>query len=291
MIIDCHYHLEEKLLTMDEMLRSMDACGIDRVALMAVMNDPFAEAPVPAVKLLNFLLSRRLTKNIARGFVGNFTPDGDIRIGGKVCSIYQHPDNNGVFDAVRRYPDRFYGWAFIRPNSETDPVAELKRWMTHPGFVGAKAHPFWHRYPPEMLLPAAKILADAGKPLIIHAGYDDHGDFLTLADKVPGLRLILAHAGFPGFRSTWESIRGRPGIYVDLSQTSYLSEGMTRQAVEYLGVERCLYGTDGPYGFHGKDGKFDFSYIKRRIERLFGSDEIRKRLLGYNFSELAGLPL
>ncbi len=36
MIIDCHYHFEPKLLTADKLLKKMDECGVDKVALMGV---------------------------------------------------------------------------------------------------------------------------------------------------------------------------------------------------------------------------------------------------------------
>ena len=75
-------------------------------------------------------------------------------------------------------------------------------------------------------------------------------------------------------------------VYVDLCQTSYLNDRTTKRAIEYLGVERCLFGTDGPYGVHGDDGLFDYSFIKRRIERLYPDKGIQKKLLGENFLEL-----
>jgi predicted TIM-barrel fold metal-dependent hydrolase len=78
-------------------------------------------------------------------------------------------------------------------------------------------------------------------------------------------------------------------VFVDLSQTSYVNEKTLRKAVEYLGVERCLFGTDGPYGFHGSDGKFDYGLIKKRIENLFPDKGVQRRLLGENFAELAGI--
>jgi predicted TIM-barrel fold metal-dependent hydrolase len=53
-----------------------------------------------------------------------------------------------------------------------------------------------------------------------------------------------------------------------------------------LSAEKCLFGTDGPYGVHGDDGLFDHGFIKRRIERLFPDKEIQKKLLGENFLEL-----
>ena len=59
-----------------------------------------------------------------------------------------------------------------------------------------------------------------------------------------------------------------------------------RQAVENLGATRVLFGTDGPYGVHGDDDLFDYSFIKRRIEGLFPDKEIQKNILGKNFLEL-----
>ena len=35
MIIDCHYHLDERLLKTDELISRMDASGVDKIALMA----------------------------------------------------------------------------------------------------------------------------------------------------------------------------------------------------------------------------------------------------------------
>jgi hypothetical protein len=56
-----------------------------------------------------------------------------------------------------------------------------------------------------------------------------------------------------------------------------------------LGPDRLFFGTDGPYGFHGPDGRYDYGFIKRRIERMFPDRGVQARLLGENFAEVAGL--
>jgi predicted TIM-barrel fold metal-dependent hydrolase len=86
-----------------------------------------------------------------------------------------------------------------------------------------------------------------------------------------------------------EKIRENKNVMVDLSQTSYLDEKTTRLAVEYLGAERCLFGTDGPYGVHGGDGLFDYGYIKERIEKLFPEQGVQNRLLCGNFMKITGI--
>jgi hypothetical protein len=41
----------------------------------------------------------------------------------------------------------------------------LNKSKDKPGFIGVKAHPFWHRSPPAELLPVAVELANIGKPM------------------------------------------------------------------------------------------------------------------------------
>ncbi len=288
-VIDCHYHLEERLLTVDQMIARMDAAGIGRVALMGVMTEPIPEVPRLLVRLLQFLLARRVTRSLGRRFVERFDAKGNVEILGKSYRMNIHPDNAPVFNLARKMPDRFLGWIFVRPGSAVDPAAEMEKWMSRPGFVGVKAHPYWHRFEPIRLLSVAERLITVSKPLLIHAGFGRYGDFLALVDKAPELKLVIAHAGFPEYADTIRKIKDRKNIYLDLSQTSYVSATATRQAVEILGAERCLYGTDGPYGYCAADGRFDFGFLKARLERLFPDPGALRRLLGENFAQLAGI--
>ena len=286
MIVDCHYHLERRLLTDDELLKKMDECEVDKVALMGVINEPIHKPSEFLLNILRFTLTHRSFRFLAKILAANFTSEGHIKLPTGIFHLYPNPKNEPIFQAVADKPDRFIGWVFVNPKGGTDQIQELKKWKDSPGFVGVKAHPFWHRYEPVELLPIADQLVKMGKPLLIHAGFDEHGDYDVLLQKVSGLKLILAHAGFPLYFDTWKKIKNNKNVYVDLSQTSYLNDRTTRQAIEYLGVERCLFGTDGPYGVHGDDDLFDYSFIKRRIERLFPDKEIQKKLLGENFLEL-----
>jgi len=286
MVIDCHYHLERRLMTDDELLRKMDECEVEKAALIGVINEPIPKPPEFLLKIFRFSWSHIPLRFVAKFLSNNFTPEGDIKLPKGVFQVHQSPENEPVFKAVSENPERFLGWAFINPRGENDQIQELNKWKEHPGFIGVKAHPFWHRYQPIELLPVAEQLSEIKKPLLIHAGWGSHGDYGALLQKVPDLKLLLAHAGFPLYSETWHNIRGYENVYVDLSQSSYLNDRMTREVVDYLGFERCLFGTDGPYGVHGDDGLFDYSFIKRRIERLFPDEGIQKKLMGENFLKL-----
>ena len=289
MIIDCHYHLELKLLSESELLKKMNECGVEKVALMGVINEPIPNPPEFLLKIFRFSITHRSFRFLAKRLSANFTSEGDIKIPTGVFHLYQNPQNEPIFQAIENNPDRFLGWVFVNPKGGTDQVQEFNKWKDKPGFIGVKAHPFWHQYAPAELLPVAVELAKIEKPLLIHAGFDAHGDYEALLREVPDLKLILAHAGFPLYSNTWEKIKDNRNVYVDLSQTSYLNEHTTKEAVEYLGVKRCLFGTDGPYGVHGEDDLFDYSFLKERIEGLFPDKEIQNRIFGENFRELTNL--
>jgi predicted TIM-barrel fold metal-dependent hydrolase len=124
--------------------------------------------------------------------------------------------------------------------------------------------------------------------MLLHLGFDGHNDYQALRKAVPGLKLVLAHAAFPYYSKTWKEINDLPNVYVDLSSSVYVDEAFTRQAVRALGADRCLFGTDGPYGSQAPSGGFDPGIIKRRIAKLFPDEQVQAKLLGGNFLKLVG---
>ncbi|MBU2511471.1 amidohydrolase family protein [bacterium] len=290
MIIDSHYHYESRLQPVDNLIQKMDQNGIEKTVLIATLCDLLPETGELLLKLLRFFLWNKPLRSLARKLSANFTETGDLILPKKTVEIYRHPDNESVARLIKEYPDRFLGWIFLNPADSEDFLEEYEKWKDEPGFIGVKVHPFWHRYPPVKLLPVAEMLAASDKPLLAHVGFGTHGDFMPLVNIFPKLKLILAHTGFPGYRDTWKQIKNHPNIFVDTSADAYVSERFTRDAVDYLGRERVLFGTDGPYGHRlAADRMFDNGYLKRRIESLFADKLTRERILGENFRELAGI--
>ena len=289
MIIDCHYHLEERVYSVDRLISEMRKSGVDRVALMGSIIGPFAEPPRFLIRTLQILLEHHLSRGLGKALISNFTDRGDVKILGKPYPIETDPDNEKVFNTVQKHPDKFFGWIFVNPRGKKNQVDEFEKYKDAKGFIGVKAHPFWHHFTPVELTPVAERLAKTGMPLLIHAGFGEEGNFEALLKKVPNLKLILAHAGFPGYADTWRKIKPLPNVYMDISQTSYTSEKATRQAVDMFGADRLFFGTDGPFGFHGSDHQYDYGFIKRRIEGMFADINVRDRLLGGSFANVVGL--
>jgi predicted TIM-barrel fold metal-dependent hydrolase len=288
MAIDCHYHLTPDIQSIADVIASMDRHGIDRTALMASLCGPVPEPAAPVLSLLRFCLTHKRLRPPVRRLLTRFTPDGHVILPSGVVRLHARPDNRPVFAAAETHPDRFYAWCTVRPGGPVDPVDEYRAVEHHPACIGVKAHPFWHRYSPLNLLTVGERLARNKAPLIVHLGFDDPADLLTLSDELPGLSIILAHAAFPCYADTWQKIRNRKNIYVDLSATAYVDMTIMKQVSEALGTERCLFGTDGPFGSHDPAGGFDQGLIRRRIETVFPDPGVRRRILGANFLECIG---
>lgn len=290
MIIDSHIHYEPEILPQDRMLQCMNKHGIDKAALIAAVNEPFYNsgsllegASMNMVRRALYFVNRpgRYLYQMVLDDKGNFyTLTGKYR-------IYQKPDNALVARAVENNPDRFMGWIFLNPSAMDDSLAEVERWSGRPGMVGIKAHPFFHGYPVSELDPVASWCRDNGRPILIHLGSrDGSGDYRRLPEKYPGLKIIYAHAGIPYFRKLWTYVKDKENVYVDLSCIGWLDGRLIREVVEYLGAEKCLYGTDGPYGSQRPGEDFDYGLIKRLTGGLQLPDDKLEQIFSKNFERL-----
>ena len=285
MIVDAHYHLEQRIETVDRLLDQMDQYGIDRIALIATMVDPFdagEEGANGAALLREALLgsSRDLGLTFYNGML---TDDGNFSLSEEIYRIYPTPDNASVARAMQAHPDRFYGWVFVNP-SAADPVAEMDKWTGQSGWIGVKGHPFWHRYAVAMLDDVAAYCSEIGWPLLVHLGGDEkRGDYRYLPEGHPNLKVLYAHAGVPFYRDVWDYAKGKGNVFVDLSSPAYVDERMRLEAIKAVGAEKCLYGTDGPYDCpdHGR--------IVEEIHQLPLSDAEKELVLGGNFMELVNI--
>jgi predicted TIM-barrel fold metal-dependent hydrolase len=285
MIIDAHAQFEARMLSEGGLLEKMDAAGIGSAALIPSMNDPLPHTPERLLALMRHLsqfgLGRHIVEKIHRS---TLDAEGDLVLHGRVYRIYAEPDNASVAQMVKQHPGRFVGWIFLNPVSRTPWAEELERWRAVPGMIGVKLHPHWHDYPVSVLWPLLARASELELPLLMHLGHGERGDYRAIVEAFPRLTLICAHAGIPFYSQLWKYARQADNLYVDLS-SPYLDERLVRAAVRELGAERCLYGTDSPYGFQTADG-YDYHRIREWIERLDVSATERERILGQNFARL-----
>ncbi len=284
MIIDAHYHLEERMQPLTALLEQMDKHKIGRIALIATQCDPLPWDMTSNTGsiFLRTLLDSRLREKGLQLYRSTVTADGKFNVLGKHYAIYPVPDNATVARAMQAHPDRFKGWIFVNPGA-ADPFPELEKWDTQPGWIGVKSHPFWHRYPVKLLDGVAGYCAEKHWPLLVHLGGDiECGDFRYLPERHPTLKIVYAHAGVPFYRELWNYARDQPNIFVDLSSDAYVDNRVRLTVIRQLGAQRCLVGTDGPYcnADHGK--------MVENILRLPITDADKECVLGGNFQALTG---
>lgn len=286
MILDAHAHLDPRLLDLGPMLAKLDAAGVERVGLIPTMNDPLPATPHGLLTVMRHAMCHRPTRPLARlVHRALMTRDGDLRLSGQTVRIYPQPDNAPVAAAVAAHPDRFWGWIFLNPARDPDVLGTLERWRATPGMLGIKLHPHWHDYRTEILSPLLARAQELRLPVLIHLGFGRQGDVRAMATEFPRLDLICAHAGFPFYGDLWRIAQDHPRVHVDLS-SPYIDERLARAAVRAMGAQRCIYGTDSPYGFEDSDHTYDYSHILGWIARMPLSGRERDRVLAGNIANL-----
>ncbi|WP_160719652.1 amidohydrolase family protein [Bacillus sp. USDA818B3_A] len=287
MIIDCHFHVDETMLTLEKMIECMDQNGVNKTVLIAAMNETMFEVDSAFQHNLQRLF-RSLILNVP--YVGHKIYDGLVKEGyfnlyGSSYKIFSQPDNDLVASAIKRFPDRFLGWAAVNPMIP-ESVEKLESYLTKPGFIGVKAHPFMHQYSIRALDQVAELCETKGVPIIIHLS-SERNSYRYLPEKYPNLKLIYAHAGLPFWKKLWKYVEYQPNIYIDLS-SDYLTPTIVKSTVEALGYRKVLYGCDGPYGMQ-KFNEYDYSAKKKWIDSLDIPDYQKEYILGKNFLALIGV--
>ena len=99
------------MLDASGVLAKMDAAGVDRIVMIPTMNDPLPETPERLLGALRKLMMNRAGRAVAEVVHrATLTAEGDLKLSGKVFTLYDRPDNASVARLVEAHPARFlYG--------------------------------------------------------------------------------------------------------------------------------------------------------------------------------------
>ena len=289
-MIDCHFHLDESLVSVKGLVQSMDKAGIDKLVLIPAVNPPF-ELPTTAklgAPVLRKLLGARLKFCHCCGLAiyKSSIKDGVFDVTGEKYEVFPNPDNDATLEALKLFPERLLGMIFVNP-AGTDPIREIDRCMNK-SIVGIKAHPYWHEYKIESLMDTAAYCQEKELHMLIHLGADTKGDFKLLPKNFPDLKIIYAHAGVPYLNSVCEYAADQKNVFVDLAGSSYVDLKTARRAVKLAGPLKCIYGSDGPL-FHSHEDSFDFSRFQDMLMGLELDRASWNRVTSHNMEEIIGL--
>jgi len=198
-----------------------------------------------------------------------------ICLQGRVTEYGPDPDPEGItainddtMDIVGRRPDVYCGFCYLNPEHDVQFIQdELTRTVAEGPLVGIK---LWHavncRDP--RLDPMMERAAELKVPLLHHAWYKSTGqnpnestpaDIADLGRRFPEVSIIMAHLSGSGCRGVAD-IKPYANISIDTCG-SQPEQGFVEYAVEQLGAERVVFGSDAP----GRD-------FSCQLGRVLGAD-------------------
>ena len=235
-------HVEPEL-GVDGLIAAMDAAGVAQAALIGAAQEPIGNINPLGPPILHACMRvpalRMPLYRVARS------------------TMHQHrrPDNSAVFAAARAHPGRFLPYAFVNPLLGQEAHDELDRCLAD-GARGLKLHLWFHRYRLPDALPILQRVSSAGLPVLAHLGFGPAEDVEIVLEKLPALKLILAHAGIPHFERLWRL----PRVMFDVAATpALISRGTVKRLVAAVGPSRVVYGSDAPIGIRARGGGYRYN--------------------------------
>ena len=274
MIIDGHAHAVREFADPEQLVRLLDRCGVDRVALCPglknnrdLRNPP--NIPTAAVKQ-HPLYSR-------------FFIQPGIRFAYNYVIKDQGDGNEFVHSLAQKCPDRIVQvyWPDPRkPGFISQLENDLERWDIRAIKLHQSCTPF--RNDGAEINQIAQFAGEKQLPIIIHLwSKNEARRLITLAKNHPETRFIILHTMF--VETFAEHARNLSNIYIDTSPYSYVRESRIKLAVEIFGADHVVFGSDTP---------FDKDALSNNLERIKNMDLShvqREQILGRNIAEILKL--
>lgn len=173
------------------------------------------------------------------------------------CWYDMHRGNEEVAEAMRRYPDRIIGYITI-PSSRfrEEAMEEIEIRAKRDGFRGLKMLSRYIQIPQPGIrfsvnepwtYPILEKAADLNLLVLLHCTPEECEG---LAEAVSDARLLMAHMGgtqmaYGNWNRAIMVAEKYDNIYLDTT-SSCIDMGMIETAVERIGAERVIYGSDIP---------------------------------------------
>ncbi|MBI9046901.1 MAG: amidohydrolase [Anaerolineaceae bacterium] len=163
-------------------------------------------------------------------------------------AITVKPDNQWLVEQIKGNP-RFIPCAMHNPNLGEDTVVEFETSVRDWGIKGLKLNPTKHAFhaASKVVHPLMSKCAELDIPVSIHSegGYAHPLVIAALAKAFPEVTIIMDHMGYRYWvADAIEAARQASNIY--LATTAVLEPHFIKMAIDALGVDRIVFGSNGP---------------------------------------------
>lgn len=161
------------------------------------------------------------------------------------ASLDHHPEcvaeENEYLHRVVEDTPWMYQWVVIDPR-QPHTYAQARQMLSHPKVLGIKIHPSYHDY--DILEHGDALFSFAQDREAVVLMHPQHIlEMPALADRYPGMKLIIAHLRTPEHVEAVATAR-HGNLYVDTSGGGMCLNNILEYAVERVGSEHILFGTD-----------------------------------------------
>jgi predicted TIM-barrel fold metal-dependent hydrolase len=157
--------------------------------------------------------------------------------------------NEEVLAAIRKYPQKLIGMCVVNPLKD-NAIVELKKRLDE-GMRGLKLYPPSHNYDADNKIvdPLMAILAEREMPVMYHINgqHTSPQMMANLAERNPSTKIIMAH--LTNIEAKIEVAARHDNLYIETCTSTDEPEPpheMLRKAVNTLGSDHILFGTDFP---------------------------------------------
>ena len=186
--------------------------------------------------------------------------------------------------------DWLYQWVIVNP-LEPKTYYQAETILKNPKCVGVKVHPEAHHFPIKEYGEELFSFCSQQKAIMqIHSGEANSmpEDMVAFADNYPEVTVIAAHLGCGSDGDPSHQVRAikrckNGNIYTDISSVRSILPGILEWAVEQIGAEKLLFGTDTPLHHIGM--------MKARVIYSELSYEQKQRILHKNAEKLFHLKI
>ena len=193
--------------------------------------------------------------------------------------------NKIVADIIKKYPDRFMGFAVINPRWYKESVEEVIRAREELGMVGLKFHPVACQYPSDTPLidRVVKKGIEFGFLMLFHCGADEYSNphhLGNLASRFPEATIIMGHMGEEAWSEAIAIAGTHDNIILDTTGCANWYR-ILNYALDMVGEDRIVFGMDFPAYNPGPE------IAKVRDADI--TETQRRKIMGENAARILGL--
>lgn len=169
-------------------------------------------------------------------------------------------EENAYLHQLCREINYLYQWVVIEPHNE-QTFLQARHMLNAEKCVGIKLMPGYHNYRTNDKYGRKifDLASDFGAIVLIHPEKQETDYIVPLANEYPDVKFIMAHLGDDSYVRAIEGAK-HGNVYTDTSGIDSSRNYVVEYAVERIGSERILFGTD-TYAPGFQRGRIEYALI------------------------------